>query len=250
MKALIVDDEPLARTRLARLLEDMDGIEIVGEASTGREAIRLTDSLNPDIVLLDIRMPEMDGLEAAMHLSQLEQAPAIVFTTAYNEHALAAFEANAVDYLLKPIRRERLADALARARRVNRAQLLDIGRQGGDETGSQARTHISANIGGNLQLVPVEEVIYFQAEQKYVMVRHLGGQLLIDDPLKSLEAEFSDRFLRVHRNSLVAMQCVQGLERIPGGRYEIYFRNIDDRVEVSRRLATTVRKRLKGIGQT
>jgi two-component system response regulator AlgR len=248
MKALIVDDEPLARTRLARLLEDMDGVETVGEASTGREAIQLSDTLNPDIVLLDIRMPEMDGLEAAMHLSQMDSPPAIIFTTAYNEHALAAFEANAVDYLLKPIRRERLADALARARRINRAQLLGIGQQQDSEEGNHARTHISANIGGNLQLVPIEEVIYFQAEQKYVMVRHLGGQLLIDDPLKSLEAEFSDRFLRVHRNSLVAMQCVQGLERIPGGRYEIYFRTIDDRLEVSRRLATTVRKRLKGIG--
>jgi len=248
MKALIVDDEPLARSRLARLLEELDDVETIGEAGTGREAIRLSDDLNPDIVLLDIRMPEMDGLEAAMHLSQLAQPPAIIFTTAYNEHALAAFEANAVDYLLKPIRRQRLADALARARRLNRAQLLGIHQQQDNEGGSAARSHISANIGGNLQLVPIEEVIYFQAEQKYVMVRHQGGQLLIDDPLKSLEAEFSDRFLRVHRNSLVAMQCVQGLERIPGGRYEIYFRDIDDRVEVSRRLATTVRKRLKGVG--
>ncbi|HHO69364.1 MAG TPA: response regulator, partial [Gammaproteobacteria bacterium] len=122
MKALIVDDEPLARSRLARLLEGMDDVETIGEASTGREAIQQSDSLDPDIVLLDIRMPEMDGLEAAMHLSQLDNPPAIIFTTAYNEHALAAFEANAVDYLLKPIRRERLADALARARRINRAQ--------------------------------------------------------------------------------------------------------------------------------
>ncbi len=249
MKVLIVDDEPLARTRLVRLLNDMDEIETAGEAGTGREAIELTDELSPDIVLLDIRMPEMDGLEAAMHLSQLDSPPAIIFTTAYNEHALAAFEANAVDYLLKPIRHERLAAALARARRINRAQLLDIGQQEGNEEGAHARTHISATIGGSLQLVPVAKIIYFQAEQKYVTVRHLGGQLLIDDPLKSLEVEFGDRFLRVHRNSLVAMQSVQGLERIPGGRYEIFFRTIDDRLEVSRRLATTVRKRLKGLGQ-
>ncbi len=246
MKVLIVDDEPLARSRLTRLLNDMDNIETTGEAGTGREAIELSDTLNPDIVLLDIRMPEMDGLEAAMHLSQLDNPPAIIFTTAYNEHALAAFETHAVDYLLKPIRRERLADALIRARRINRAQLLDIGQQESSEASTHARTHISANIGGNLQLVSVADIIYFQAEQKYVTVRHLGGQLLIDDPLKSLEVEFSDRFLRVHRNSLVAMQSVQGLERIPGGRYEIYFHLIDDRLEVSRRLATTVRKRLKG----
>ncbi len=249
MKVLIVDDEPLARSRLARLLNDMDDIETAGEAGSGRTAIELTDKLNPDIVLLDIRMPEMDGLEAAMHLSQLDNPPAIIFTTAYNEHALAAFEANAVDYLLKPIRRERLADALTRARRINRAQLLDIGQQEDNEKSAHARTHISANIGGNLQLISVADIIYFQAEQKYVTVRHPGGQLLIDDPLKSLEVEFSDRFLRVHRNSLVAMQSVQGLERIPGGRYEVYFHAIDDRLEVSRRLATSVRKRLKNLSQ-
>ncbi len=248
MKILIVDDEPLARMRLTRLLEDRDDIEIVGEAGSGHEAIKQTRTLNPDIVLLDIRMPEMNGLEAAAHLSQLESPPAVIFTTAYNEHALDAFETNAVDYLLKPIRRERLTEALSRARRVNRAQLLNLEQQDDSQTRPQQRSHISANIGGNLQLVPIEEVIYFQAEQKYVVVRHLNGQLLIDDPLKTLEAEFSDRFIRVHRNSLVAMPYVLGLERIPGGRYEIYFRGIDERLEVSRRLATSVRNRLKGIG--
>ena len=248
MKLLIVDDEPLARMRLQRLLEDMADIEVVGEAGNGREALDKAGSLQPDIVLLDIRMPEMNGLEAAMHLSQLDSPPAIIFTTAYNEHALDAFEANAVDYLLKPIRRERLGEALNRARRVNRAQLREIGSLEDDAQGPAARTHISANIGTNMQLIPVDEVIYFQAEQKYVVVRHPRGQLLIDDPLKSLEAEFGDRFLRVHRNSLVAMQYVLGLERIPGGRYEIYFRGIDDRLEVSRRLASSVRKRLKGVG--
>ena len=248
MNILIVDDEPLARTRLSRMLAEMDGVEVVGEAGCGREAIAQTDALNPDIVLLDIRMPEMNGLETAMHLSRLERPPAVIFTTAYHEHALDAFEASAVDYLLKPIRRERLAEALGRARRLNRAQLLDLGQAGGGEDTARARTHVSASIGGNLQLVPVEEVVYFRAEEKYVVVRHLGGQLLIDDPLKSLEAEFGDRFLRVHRNSLVAMRYVQGLERIPGGRYEIHFRAIEDRVEVSRRLATGVRRRLKELG--
>ena len=248
MKVLIVDDEPLARTRLSRMLAGMDGVEVAGEASSGREAIDKTDALQPDVVLLDIRMPEMNGLEAALHLAQLDNPPAVIFTTAYNEHALDAFEASAVDYLLKPIRRERLAEALARARRVNRAQLLDIAQPADETTGDGARSHISANIGGNLQLVPIEDVIYFRAEEKYVVVRHRDGQLLIDDPLKSLEAEFSQRFLRVHRNSLVAMSWVQGLERIPGGRYEIHFRGIDDRVEVSRRLATSVRRRLKEMG--
>ena len=246
MKALIVDDEPLARARLSRLLEELPDIDIVGEAKSGKEALLRSSLLKPDIVFLDIRMPEMDGLETAMHLARLQNPPAVVFTTAYSEYALEAFEANAVDYLLKPIRRERLEAAIAKAGKLNQAQLLELGKQ--DERG-HARTHISAQIGGDLQLVPIEQVIYFQAEQKYVMVRHSGGQLLIDDSLKRLEEEFGPRFLRVHRNSLVAMQQVQGLERIPGGRYEIFFRNIDERLEVSRRLAATVRKRLKELGR-
>lgn len=249
MKVLIVDDEPLARMRLKRLLEDEERAEIVGEAGNGREALQKVSDLDPDIVLLDIRMPEMNGLEVAQHLSQQDNPPAVIFTTAYNEHALTAFETSAVDYLLKPIRREKLSASLARAQRVNRAQLQRLQQKDTPEGTSPQRSHISAVMGGNLQLVPIGDVIYFLAEQKYVVVRHRNGQLLIDDSLKSLESEFADSFLRVHRNSLVAMGYVLGLERIPGGRYEIYFRDIEDRLEVSRRLATSVRNRLKNLKQ-
>ena len=245
MKALIVDDEPLARSRLRRQLEQIENMDIVGEAKGGKEALLRSSALHPDIVFLDIRMPEMDGLETAMHLSHLKNAPAIVFTTAFGEHALAAFEANAVDYLLKPIRRERLEEAIAKARKINRAQLLELGKQ---EQAGHARSHISAYMGGDLQLVPTERVYYFQAEQKYVLVRHAEGQLLIDDTLKSLEDEFGERFLRVHRNSLVALEYVEGLERDALGRYLIRFRRIPDKLEVSRRLVATVRKRLKSLG--
>lgn len=246
MKVLIVDDEPLARTRMQRLLEDMDGIEVVGEAKSGKEALLRSSVLNPDIVLLDIRMPGMSGLETATHLANLNHPPAVIFTTAFSEHALAAFEANAIDYLLKPIRKDRLEEALNKARKINRAQLAALGKQ--DEI-NQARTHISAYVGGNLQLIPSEQVYYFQAEQKYVTVRHRQGQLLIDDSLKSLEEEYGGRLMRIHRNSLVALEHVEGLERDNQGKYHIYFRNIDDRLEVSRRTVAAVRKRLKNLGK-
>jgi two-component system response regulator AlgR len=247
MKILIVDDEPLARARMTRLLQDVDNADIVGEAKSGKEALLRSSILHPDVVLLDIRMPEMSGLETALHLSKLRHPPAVIFTTAFSEHALAAFEANAVDYLLKPIRRERLEEALNKAQKINRAQLLELGKQ--DEA-SHSRSHISAYMSGNLQLVPSENIFYFQAEQKYVSVRHTEGSLLVDDSLKTLEDEYGDRFLRVHRNSLIAVHFVEGLEKDGEGRYLIRFRNIDDRVEVSRRMVAATRRRLKELGKT
>jgi two-component system response regulator AlgR len=246
MKILIVDDEPLARARMSRLLQDIVSAEIVGEAKSGKEALLRSSVLHPDVVLLDIRMPEMSGLETALHLSQMRHPPAVIFTTAFSEHALAAFEANAVDYLLKPIRRERLEEALNKAQKINRAQLLELGKQ---EQSSQARSHISAYMGGNLQLVPSENIYYFQAEQKYVSVHHTEGHLLIDDSLKSLEDEYGDRFLRVHRNSLIALDYVEGLEKDTDGKYQIRFRNIDNRIEVSRRMVAATRRRLKEMGK-
>jgi two-component system, LytTR family, response regulator AlgR len=246
MKILIVDDEPLARTRMQRLLQDISDTEIVGEAKSGKEALMRSSVLNPDVVLLDIRMPEMDGLETALHLSHMQHPPAVIFTTAFSEHALAAFDAHAVDYLLKPIRRERLKEALSKAQKINRAQLLELGKQ---EQASRSRSHISAYVGGNLQLVPSEKIYYFQAEQKYVSVRHPDGNLLIDDSLKSLEEEYGDRFLRIHRNSLIAIEYVEGLEKGNEGKYQICFRGIDDKLEVSRRLVATARRRLKEMGK-
>ena len=247
MKILIVDDEPLARTRMQRMLEDIPNAEVAGEAKSGKEALLRSSVINPDIVLLDIRMPEMDGLETALHLSHMKHPPAVIFTTAFSEHALAAFEANAVDYLLKPIRRERLQEALNKAQKINRAQLLELGKQ---EEATRSRSHISAYVGGNLQLVPSEKVYYFQAEQKYVSARHPEGNLLIDDSLKSLEEEFGERFLRIHRNSLVAVEYVEGLEKDSEGKYQIRFRNIEDRLEVSRRMVAATRKRLKELGKS
>ena len=182
MKVLIVDDEQLARDRLARMLGEIEGFTVVGQAANGMQAVERCDALIPDVVLLDIRMPGMDGLEAARHMAGMEQPPAVVFCTAYEEHAMDAFSVQAVGYLLKPVRRDDLVKVLGTAARPNRAQLAALSADEGSK-----RTHISARTRRGLELVPVEEVCFFQADQKYVTVRHPGGELLIDDTLKELE---------------------------------------------------------------
>lgn len=242
MKILITDDEPLARARLHRIIDELDDYSVAGEAENGKDALLLCSRLNPDIILLDIRMPGMDGLEVALHLSNLENPPAIIFTTAFSEHALAAFSSQAVDYVLKPIRPERLEQALGKAHKINRAQLLELGKQ---DAQAHTRTHISAQISGKIHLVPIEEVLYFRAEQKYVTVCHKGGEVLVDEPLKSIENEFGDRVLRIHRNTLVAKAHIGGLQKNKEGQWIISLRGNDDQLDISRRHMTWVRKQLK-----
>lgn len=244
MKILIVDDEPLARSRLRALLQDMREHEVLGEAGNGREAIERCAALEPDVVLLDIRMPGMDGLEAARHIAGAPLPPAVIFTTAYDDHALAAFESRAVDYLLKPVRAARLAAALANARRHTRAQLDVLQRTAADE-GGEVRTHICARVRNSLKLVATDTVFYFLAEHKYVTVRHSEGELLIEEALKDLAEEFASAFTRVHRNALVADRCIGGLEKTAEGRQVITFRGIEDRIEVSRRHLAQVRRKLR-----
>ena len=243
LRILIVDDEPPARARLNSLVEELAAGEVVGEAGNGAEALRLVERTHPDILLLDIRMPGMDDIEVARHLGAITQPPAVIFTTAYDSHALAAFEANAVDYLLKPIRRDRLRAALARARTPTRAQITGLRDTPGEE--SRARTHISATLQGNLQLVPVDDIRYFRAEHKYVTARFPGGELIIEDSLSTLEAEFGERFVRVHRNALVAIAHVRAMERDAAGRDRVWLHDIEDSVEVSRRLAPRIRRGLR-----
>ena len=240
MKVLIVDDEKLARDRLARLMEDMPAVEVVGEAPHGMDAVKLSSELEPDVVLLDIRMPGMDGLEAARHLSALESPPAVIFCTAYEEHAVEAFNVQAVGYLLKPVRKSNLEQALTGATRTNKAQLAALAQQEGNQ-----RTHISARTRHGIELVPVNEVRYFQADQKYVTVRHGDGELLIDETLRELETEFEERFVRVHRNALVAVNMIEGMERDPEGHYRVRLRGIDDRLDVSRRHVAGLRRFLQ-----
>lgn len=242
MKLLIADDEPLARRRLRDLIGDLGGHQILGEAADGREACELASRLGPDAVILDISMPVLDGLEAAQHLARLPHPSAVIFCTAYDEHALAAFEAQAVDYLVKPIRRERLADALARAERYL---------QGAPAPPSSPppaqRSHLSARMRGSLRLIPVHDIRYLQAEDKYVVVYHAQGEDLVEDTLKALEAEFGDRFIRVHRNCLVAAHEIRELQHHSDGRGLLYLRHYPTCIEVSRRNLRAVRERLTNL---
>jgi len=243
MKILIVDDEKPARDRLRQLLEDAGEHEIVGEAGHGQEALDIAAGVGPDVVLLDIRMPGVDGIETAHHLNRFDLPPAIVFTTAYDEYAIDAFEANAIGYVLKPVRRERLDQALAQADRLTSAALFDVGRQSGI---SERRRHVCARIQGELKLIPVSDVFYFIADQKYVSVVHKNGRDLIDDPLKALEQEFGDQFVRIHRGALVALQAVDALKRDEEGRTQVMLRYCeDDDLIVSRRHIADVKRRLK-----
>jgi two-component system response regulator AlgR len=243
MKILIVDDEPPARDRLKRLVEEMEGCECAGEAGTGKEAIALAGKLAPDVVLMDIRMPGMDGVEAARHLSRLDEPPAVIFVTAYDEYALQAFETQAVGYLLKPVRREKLADTLQRAARLTKPQLAMLAREVAPK---QRRTHLSVRMRGELRLIPVEDVLFFVADQKYVTVRHQGGEELIEESLRSLEDEFAPDFVRVHRNALVAARHIASIERSSDGSYAVRLRGYDAELPVSRRLASDVLRRFRG----
>jgi two-component system response regulator AlgR len=242
LDVLIVDDEPLARQRLQDLLADLPNVRVVGEVGDGRQAVDACAQLCPDVVLLDIAMPVMDGLEAARHLASDPTAPAVVFCTAYDEHALAAFEARAIDYLLKPVRAERLAAALERARALGRARANER-LQALPKT--QARTHLCARLRGSLRLIPVADVVYLQAEEKYVVVHHLGGQDLIEDSLKALEQEFPERFLRIHRNCLVARSELRELRRGNDGQVHALLKRSADALEISRRCLPQIRQLLK-----
>lgn len=241
MKILIIDDEPLARMRLRSIIAEIDAGEVVGEGASGKDALSLCGEFKPDIILLDIRMPGMDGIEAAQHIMKLDTPPAIIFTTAYDEYAVTAFESHAVDYLMKPVRKERLQEALQSATRMTRAQMQALK----DDPVSDRRQHISARLGGELRLIPVDEICYFMAEHKYVTVKHRQGTVLIEESLRTLEKEFEDIFLRVHRNALVAVACISALEKDRAGGHKIKMRGIEDTLEVSRRHLPTVRKAMK-----
>lgn len=242
MKVLIVDDEPLARRRLEAMLGELHVPVGVLSAANGAEAVTLSQAERPDIVLLDIRMPGMDGLEAARHLARLTPPPAVVFTTAYDRHALAAFEANAVDYLLKPVKRERLESALAKARVLRRGQAETLRSELRDGEG---RTHLSAMVNGRLRVVPVAEVLCLRADSKYTEVIWSGEPVLLDDSLKQLEDSLGARFVRVHRNALVRIDAIVELGRDVSGQAIVRLNGMDEPVPVARRHVTRLRELLK-----
>ena len=241
MRVLIVDDEPHARERLRSLLADISEAEIVGEAGTGTEALSQATALSPDVVLLDVRMPGMDGIEAARHLSTLEEPPAVIFTTAYDQYAVNAFETRAVGYLLKPIRKEKLAAALAQAGRLTRPQLQRLA----VAAKAERRTHIAVRHREGLRLIPIGEVQFFLADQKYTTVRHLRGEDLIEDSLRTLEEELAQDFVRIHRNALVAVRHLERIERNADGQYFVILRGCDAPLAVSRRMAGELRERFR-----
>lgn len=246
MKLVIVDDEAPARDRLRQLVSDMDEYEIVGEAGNGAEALEVIARSQPDIVLLDIRMPGMDGIETARHLDALEHPPAIVFATAYDEYAIDAFEARAVGYVLKPVRRERLASALGQAARLSRGTIAEFAAAGRLD---DRRRQICVQHLGELRLIALESIACFTADQKYTRITTAERDYLIDDSLKQLEAEFADDFVRVHRSALVALRYIEALEKSPDGEVSVRLRgNIAELAEpltVSRRHVAAVRRRLR-----
>jgi two-component system response regulator AlgR len=243
-RLIIVDDEPPARLRLRHLLADVATQfphQIVGEAADGLAALELLALKPADIALTDIRMPRMDGLEFARQLAGAPHAPAIVFVTAYDEFALAAFDLAAVDYLLKPVRAERLLAALQKARRLLAADLQPLM--------PAARTRLRVTERGQVLLLPVAEILYLRAEQKYVAARTAAREYLLEESLTHLENEFAADFLRIHRNCLVAAAAVSGAVRIsdePGGeaRWALCLKDAPERLTVSRRQWPIVKQRL------
>lgn len=241
-RVLIVDDEAPARERLRALLGEIGGAELAGEAANGEQAIALARSAEPDIVLLDVRMPGIDGLEVARRLAELPEPPAVVFTTAFDEYAIGAFDAQAVAYLLKPIRREKLAAALAQASRLTRPQLAQAA---ASARFAERRTHLPVRHRDGIRLVPIDDVACLVADQKYTTVRHSGGEDLIEDSLKTLEEEFAGTFVRIHRSALVNVAHLRAIEREPDGQYFVRLRDRDERLAVSRRMASELRERFR-----
>ena len=237
LRVFIVDDEPPARRRLRDLLQDCNEqlpLDVVGEAGNGQEALDRLMETPADVVLLDIRMPQMDGIELARHLNKLFKPPVIIFTTAYDAYAIKAFELHAIDYLLKPIRLKRLFEALTRAREAVPVQTEVL-----RDLLPEPRKFLSIHERGKIHLVPIEQVLFLRAELKYVTVRTAEHEYLIEEPLTALEKEFAARFVRIHRNCLVAKEAIEGFEK--GGEegessgWMVKLKGLDEPLPISRR---------------
>jgi len=236
LNILIIDDEQPARDRLRRLLAGMPRYEVVGEAASSAEALERIRELSPDILLLDISMPGMNGMALARVLREGGASPAIIFCTAYQDQALNAFEVEAVDYLVKPVREERLENSLEKARRF-------LGRE--DSRGEDH--YVRSTVGGKVVLTPIHRVICMISEDKYTTVIHEKGSTVIDDSLTELEQKFPVLFFRVHRNALVSRKYLRGLARTREGQTQVLLSGTDRKPEVSRRKVAALRKLLSEI---
>lgn len=253
LKILLVDDEPLARERLRTLLGDIAGSlphTIAGEAANGMAALEFLEREPVDVVLSDIRMPGMDGIELAGHLGSLPRPPAVIFTTAFDNYAVQAFDLNAIDYLLKPVRAQRLLTALQKIRSAPPPPDGENLARIGQTVRGTGRSHLSCQERGRLLLVPVAEVLYFKADLKYVTARTREREYLLDEALTHLESEFADRFLRLHRAVLVARNALAGFEKAAGDDAEAYgwalLRDVPEKLPVSRRQWAPARALIRG----
>ena len=246
MNVLIVDNEPLAREHLSRLLKAQGNCTLLEPGATdGQEALSLIESLKPDVVLLSIHLPVLDGLQVAAKLCERELPPALVFCVAGDELPVDALQDSGVSYVFKPVAAQALSAALKTASKPNRLQLAALTRPCA-ETGSGPRSHISARTRKGIELIPIDQVIYFIADHKYVTLRHEGGEVLLDEPLKALEDEFGERFVRIHRNALVARDRIERLQRTPLGHFQLFLRGLNgDALIVSRRHVAGVRKMMQ-----
>jgi two-component system response regulator AlgR len=244
LRVLIVDDEAPARRRLRDLLDDCAGalpLAVVGEAASGQEAIDLLQAATADLVLTDIHMPCMDGIELARHLLKLAQPPVVIFTTAFNEHAVQAFDVSAVDYLMKPVRMQRLLAALQKVPRLKPVTMSKL-----DELPASARRFLSVTERSRVVLVPVDEIVYLKAELKYITIRTPDREYLLEESLTRLEQEFGQRFVRVHRNCLVSREYIRGFERCVSddgdAHWEVLLKGMAETLPVSRRQQFIVRE--------
>ncbi|MFA6901653.1 MAG: LytTR family DNA-binding domain-containing protein [Gallionellaceae bacterium] len=237
LAVFIVDDEVPARHRIRELLSDCNAqlsLELVGEASNGLDALEQLATTHADVVLVDIRMPQMDGIELAQHLNKLEKPPVIVFTTAYDNYAIQAFEQHAIDYLLKPIRLGRLFEALSRARAA-----VPVKSETLKELMPEPRKNLSIQERGKILLIPIEKVLYLRAELKYITVRTAEREYLAEEPLGALEKEFALRFVRIHRNCLVAKDEIESFEKVGGegaeSHWTVKLKGLEEQLPISRR---------------
>ncbi|MEH6357969.1 MAG: LytTR family DNA-binding domain-containing protein [Pseudomonadales bacterium] len=246
LRVIVVDDEPLARGRLKRMLEPEMDYQVVAEAENGEQAIAQVVKYAPDIILMDIRMPGIDGLQAAQQLAQQDNPPAIIFCTAYDEYAINAFDVQAVGYVLKPVRKPALLEALARAQKLSRVQVNALLPKQ-QASPSIQREHISITTPAGLELLALQDISHFRADQKYVMAYCDGRERIVDEPLKELEMEFAKTLLRIHRNCLVSVSYIEAIQRTKTGQSQLQLRNVDEPQDVSRRHLAQLKEVMKRI---